>query len=261
MNRELIGVGTSISKEKNFDPMDTLLFSRDNTIAIVQVYLDYDLIDSPDYIREIREFAKENNISLTCHSPEKLNKKTLSESILSAVGELLIYQKEKRIVVHFDEQEPLKDILTHIEKMNKNNLTVCLENYYEGKDEKTFLGNIDTYNSIFNLAEKYKFSVYPVIDFPRLFISDIFNRYDSLVLAEQAIDNCAKHSFRVILHLIDFLDYSQQRDSWCALGKGLMPYKAIFDYAREREIIYDHCILEFEDKKLTLESMSETENI
>lgn len=262
MKRQLVGVGTSISREKNYDPMDTLLFAVEHDIALVQVYLDYDLIGTHDYIIEIREFARKSNITLTCHAPEPLNEKLVSEDIFSAANQLLIYQEEKKIVTHFDENEPLKKILAHIEAVTNNGLTVCLENFHEAKDENTFLANIDTFNSLFGLAGKYDLPIYPVMDFPRLFVTEIFNKYDSLVLAEQLIDNLAKHPFKVILHCIDFLNYDHtSRDSWCALGKGLMPYKAIFEYARGKNIVYDHCILEYEDKGLTLESLAEAEGI
>ncbi len=261
MERKFVGVGTSISKDENYDPMDTLLFSKDNNIEIVQVYLGYDLINNPDSIKEIGDFAGAGNITLTCHAPEQLNKKLLAENIISAAHNLLKHQKEKKLIVHFDENEPLKDTIVRVGELNKKGFSVCIENFYTAKEKDLFMKNIDTFNSLFHLAEKYDFTVYPVIDFPRLFISHIFSNYDPLVLTEQIIDNLAKHSFKVILHLIDFSDYSQHRDSWCALGKGLMPYKAIFDYARDKGIVYDHCVLEYEDKVLTLESLDETRNI
>lgn len=242
--------------------MDTLLFAVENNISIVQVYCDYDLISSPEYIKEIREFAREGTVSLTCHAPEPLNDKVVSETVLSAANLLLKYQEEKKIIVHFDEQEHLKNILEHITAITEAGLTVCLENYHTAKDEKTFLESIDTFNSVFGLAKKYNLPIYPVLDFPRLFVSDIFNRYDSLVLTEQIIDALAKYHFKVIWHLIDFLDYNHtDRGSWCALGKGLMPFKAIFEHARDKNIVYDHCVLEYEDKKLTLESLEEAEGI
>lgn len=261
MNRDLVGVGSSVSRDKDCDSLDTLLFSRDNDIKIAQIYLDYNLINKHNLIEEVREFAKINGIRLTCHSPEMLNEKTLSKSIISAANELLIYQKEKKIIIHFDENENLKDSLANIEELNRNELTVCLENFYNKKDEVTFLKNISAFNSIFSHAGKYALPLYPVIDFPRLFISDIIGNYDSLSIAKQIIDNLARYSIKIILHLIDFLDYSQERDCWCVLGKGLMPYGPIFEFARKRQIIYDHCILEYEEKGMFLESLSEIENI
>ncbi len=242
--------------------MDTLLFAVENKINIVQVYCDNDLIGSPEYMKEIREFARESMIALTCHAPVPLNEYVESEHILSAANLLLENQEEKKIIVHFDEREPLKKMLEHIQKITDAGLTVCLENYYAAQDGKTFLKNIDTFNSVFGLVKRYSLPVYPVLDFPRLFIADIFNKYDSLVLTEQIIDALSKYHFKVILHLIDFLEYDHSdRDSWCALGRGLMPYKAIFDYARDQGIVYDHCVLEYEDKKLTLESLETVKDI
>lgn len=255
MNYEQIGVATALSKEKHYDPMDTLLFCKQHDIALVQIYMDMTLVKSSDYIIEIREFAKECGIALTCHAPEPLNDRMLSEIILTAAEQLLFYQPEKKLIVHYDETQPLKKTISSVEALNKRGFAVCLENFYFARDEQTFLGNIDTFNSVFSLAEKYGFSIYPVMDFPRLFIAHIFNNYNSLVLTEQIIDTIASHPFKVILHLIDFNDYSQNRESWCALGKGLMPYNAIFQHAESRGILYDHGILEYEDKKLTLESL------
>ncbi len=242
--------------------MDTLLFCVENDIALMQVYLDYDLINSTDYLIEIRKFAKESDIILTCHAPEFLNEKLLDTTTLSAAQLLLAHQEEKKLVVHFDENETLKRMVAGIEAVNRYDMTVCLENFHKTRDEKLFLRNIDTYTSVFSVAEKYTLSVIPVIDFPRLFDSDIFNHYDSLVLCEQIVNSLALHAPKIILHCIDFMDYNHSnRNTWCALGKGLMPYKTIFEYAKQQGLSYDHCVLEYEDKKLTIESLEATELI
>jgi hypothetical protein len=256
VNRDLIGVGTSVSKDKNWDPLDTLQFARENNTKIVQIYLNDDLIAHPGLINDAREYAEENDMLLTCHSPEPLNKKALSKKNIAAANELLMHQAEKRIVIHYDEKEKLDDCLMCIEELYENELIVCLENYYVQKETKNFARNINIFNSIFTLAMQEELPVYPVIDFPRLFISGIIENVNSLLITKQILDNLSMLSMKVILHLIDFTDYGQQRNSWCAIGKGLMPYKEIFEFIHEIELDIDHCILEYEDKKLYLESLT-----
>jgi sugar phosphate isomerase/epimerase len=257
MEEIIVGVATSVSRDKKYDPIDTLLFCKENGIALAQIFLDDNLINNRKYITEVRHFAHDCSVRLTAHAPTPLNSTLCDETFVAAAKELLLYQKEKLVVVHFDEQEPLKHIVNHIQFLNKRGFTVGLENYHCSKNEADFLVHIDTYNSVFSVAQKYELLIYPVLDYARLFITDIFCVYDSLVLTGQILDHLAHYTPRMILHLIDFNDYNQHRDSWCVLGKGLMPYKAIFSHAQQNGIVYDHIVLEYEDKELARQSIEQ----
>lgn len=255
MNRNLIGVGTSVSKDKGYDPVDTLTFAAENNIKTVQVYLNNDLISNPPLIKKISNYAKEKELQLTCHSPESLNKLVLSSDLIYAAKELLIYQTENKFIVHFDENEKLDRCIDYINELYQNDLVVCLENYHLRKDAKKVAQSIQTFNAILTRGAEQNLPIYPVIDFPRLFISGIVENINALLIIKQVLDNVSMLSKKVILHLIDFSHYDQGRDTWCAIGKGLMPYQAIFNFINEINLHIDHCVLEYEDKKLFLQSI------
>jgi sugar phosphate isomerase/epimerase len=106
------------------------------------------------------------------------------------------------------------------------------------------------------MAKTDNLKVIPVLDLPRLFVPEIFNNFDSLDLCLKIIEHMAVNTEHVILHLIDMKNHNHiSRDSWCPVGRGLMPYKKIFDFAKQKNIHYDHWVLEYENKELTLESL------
>jgi hypothetical protein len=242
--------------------MDTLRFCVEHGVPLVQIYLDHSLAGNPAHIAQIREFALRNAIRLTCHAPEPLNGNVVSERIQNAAMDLLAYQQEKFLIVHFDETQPLGRILDLIGRINRSGMTVCLENFYSSRENAAFLANLETFNSVFSAAGTSSLRVLPVMDFPRLFIEHIHSSHDSLSLCEGIIDHLAAHAARLILHCIDFIDYDHRsRDTWCAVGRGLVPYRAILARAAEKNLAYDHWVLEFEDKALTLESLESVKTL
>ena len=258
MNKKLIGTATSVSKDKNYDALDTLEFAKENDISLVQVYLNKELSTQPALIAEAAFFAEKNNIKLICHLPTALNSSVFENNTIPRVKELLTHQTQKKIVLHFDEAVHLADALDYIEKLNREGLQVYLENFYADKSDTALLKNINTFTAIFSAAKKNNLPVTPVIDLPRLFIKNIVNRFDSLFLTELVLHFLNIHSYPIALHMIDFSNYSQDRNSWVAVGKGLMPYKEIFDFCKSERVVFDLCILEYEDKQRCLHSLKPT---
>lgn len=260
MDKKLIGVATSVSKDKNYDSMDTLEFAKKNNINLVQIYLNDELLGKPEFLVKVTKYAKDNNISLLCHSPEPLNNNVFKNNIIGCANELLKYQGRKKFIIHFDETIELSDSLKFIEELNKKKLCVYLENFYSELNIFTLLRNINIFISIFSITKNSNLSVIPVVDLPRLFINGIANKLDSLIFTKQLFDYLAIHTVSVALHMIDFSDNRQGKSSWTVIGKGLMPYNDIFNFCKTLGISFDHCILEYEDKKLFLDSVKPTEN-
>ena len=261
MNKNLLGIGTSVSRDRDYDPMDTLDFAKETGIPVVQVYLNDQLLTRPELIEDICEYAGEKDLRLTCHAPEPLNTNGLSPAIITAAKKLLAYQEEKKLIIHFDENERLDDCLHHIDHLYQHGIITCLENYYVRRDVKSFAHNNRIFKSIFAVARAKGLPMYPVIDFPRLFISGIVEHINALLTTKKILDVLSMLSYKTILHMIDFSDHSQKRNAWCTIGKGLMPYKAIFEFMSEIDLAIDHCVLEYEDKVLCERSLSPAQKL
>lgn len=255
MAQTLVGVASSVSKEKKYDPDDTVEFASANGIGLVQAYMDKTLLNNFKRIHRLRESASLRAVQLTCHAPELLNEKILDKIILDSMRELLAFQPKKKMVIHFDQLQPLDAVLSVIEKINGSGLTVCIENFYQGKEEASFIGNCALFNALLTACRKTGLDIVPVVDLGRLFIADYVHTYDALLLTKLMLSTIAALGFSVVFHIIDFNDYSQSRESWCALGKGLMPYGKIFSFAQKINLSVDHCVLEYEKKEMCLESM------
>ncbi|MGD9200088.1 MAG: hypothetical protein PVI26_00870 [Chitinispirillia bacterium] len=261
MNQNIIGVATSVSKYVNYDPLDTLQFSLHYNIKIIQIYLNENILFNARKIEKISTIARQNDKIIICHSPYFLNKNGISEKIISAANDIMQFQNEKKIIIHFDERENLTDSLEYVKILNNRGLSVCVENYYQNKNETSFINNLNRYNSLLILIKHFNLSAFPVIDFPRLFITPIFKNFDSLFICKQLCDLIAELSLPTTVHFIDFTNYNQNRSCWCELGKGLMPVFEIFSFLKIKHCIINHLILEFEDKRMFLDSVSKIQRM
>jgi hypothetical protein len=143
-----------------------------------------------------------------------------------------------------------------IKQLNSAGLTVCVENFYTGKDETSFLKNCSAFNALFPVCCRNGLDVLPVADLGRLFIEDYVHTYDAMLLTKMMLSTFAAFDYPVIYHIIDFLDYHQSRDSWCTLGIGLLPSRQIFDFAKTIGLSIDHVVFEYEKKQMCMESIA-----
>jgi sugar phosphate isomerase/epimerase len=254
MRRDLLGICELKFDGISFDPARTLSFCRDNAIGVCQIYTDSRILDDPGYLTELRESALKLDVALISHSPLPLNG-NLSETLIAAVGELLAYQNEKKLVVHFDESQDLENSICAVQRLNLHGLAACVENYFASTEQTSVLRTVDSFNAVFRAAKNRNLKVCPVLDLPRLFVSDIVRAHDSLSLAKQMMENASRFSGSAMFHFIDFADLGQSRSKWCAIGKGLMPYNEIIAAAKKNNLMTRECILEFETPQLVLQSL------
>ena len=256
MNPNIIGVATSVSKNVNYDPIDTLQFSLQYNIKFIQIYLNENIIFNKSKIEKIRTIAYQNDKVIICHSPYFLNENAISKTMISAAIDIMYFQKEKNIIFHFDERENLADSIEYIKILNNRGLSVYVENFYQNNNEISFINNTNKYNCLLILSKYHNISAFPVIDFPRLFISPIVKHFDSLFICKQLCDLVVELDLPTIIHIIDFTNFNQNRNCWCALGNGLMPFSEIFSFIKKKRCLIDHVMLEFEDKRMFLDSVS-----
>lgn len=249
------GVANSIAKDKNYDPVDTLDFAIKQHIKCVQLYIDQAWEQKPLLLDLITTRACQNGIVLLCHAPEPLNESVCEKEILSVASRLLTYQKEKYLVVHFDEQQPIDTALTCINRLNRSGFTVCVENYYQSYCPDKLIDTINQYNLLLENAYYDHHALLPVIDIPRFFITQIRDQINPLFLTKMIFNHLALYSYTPIVHVIDVSHWDQNRDSWCAVGKGLIPYRHIFRFLKENAIVAEFYIFEFENTEQVVQSI------
>lgn len=256
MKDKQISYASSISADKKYDPLDTLQYCKDKNISRSQLYMDNTLAQDAAKVKSLRKFAKENNISLTCHAPKELNSQIIDTTILKPIKKLLKNEEDKIIIIHFDENTAVDEAMITIESLTSNGFTVGLENFYKSTDELSVISNTAKYNLLLNLSAEHEFHLYPVIDLPRLFIKAIAENTDPLILTKMILANIAILPYPIILHMIDVKNNSQERDTWVPLGEGLLPYKEMLKLIRESEIEIHHAVLEYESKELADKSLN-----
>lgn len=255
MKKRQISYASSISADKKYDPQDTLYYCAEKSISLAQLYMDKALSEDASKVKSLRKFAKEHNISLTCHAPYELNNSLIDKDILKPLKKLLKNEERKIIIVHFDEETPIDEAMMTIESLTENGFTIGLENFYKAQDEISVISNTAKYNLILNLCAEHEFDVMPVLDLPRLFIKGISENSDPSIITKMLLANIALLPFSLILHMIDFNDNSQSRDTWVPLGEGEMPYSKLLELIRKSEIDIHHAVLEYESKELADSSL------
>ncbi|MBN1982038.1 MAG: hypothetical protein JW795_10930 [Chitinivibrionales bacterium] len=256
MDKKLIGIATSVAKEKRYDTLDALEFAVHHRFPILQVYLDFELMSNPALMEKVRHRADSQKVRLTCHSPESLSKALINKEIFTAARYLLHHQEQKQLIVHYDERVSIQESFAVIKRLHEEGFSVCLENFYQEQTEQALIRNLNCYNGLQFLTADHHIPFYPVFDLPRLYIAAIFKHYDSLLLVKQMIDTASVCEHQIILHLIDFASYTQERQNWCTFGSGLMPYEEIIAYCRRQQCRCNHAVMEYEDKTMTLQSVA-----
>ena len=88
----------------------------------------------------------------------------------------------------------------------------------------------------------------PVFDIPRLYDSRLGPVPQAMPLIEEALGVFQELETPLILHLIDTKNDAGIRSSWCPIGQGIIPYRAIFEQITARKIPLHMVVLEYEDK-------------
>ncbi|MGM0443538.1 MAG: hypothetical protein ACQEQV_05065 [Fibrobacterota bacterium] len=251
-----IGIATSIFKEKDFDPLETVRYITDRGLTTVQLYMDSALEKDMDALNNLRELCTEKKLHVLCHSPYYLNREVINDGRhIASLNRVFPRNQKKEVVFHFDEETTVETALSVIRMLNKNSITVCLENYYKFTDRDSLVTNINRFNLLINRAAEQNLDCIPLIDIPRLFIAG-FEEFNSLFLTELLLNNITYSNRSVILHLIDFTDRRQRREDWCAIGSGLMPYETLFDIMKRYRLQVRYAVLEYEATDPVPDSLS-----
>lgn len=238
----ILSLSTALSWNHNWDPIHSLNLTQEFNIQSCQVYINNNFSD--DKIEEIKKY----NLNYIYHSPSSIEDEALNKEEIEVVKKLA-NGKDVYVVYHHDLKVPVDKSLDIIKSLNKEGITVLLENFYASRDQHDVRENIESYKRLIIEAHFNNLKLIPLLDIPRLFIegiNSILNPYDETISLINLINSLGSTLY---LHLIDAKNDTQSRESWCAIGEGYIPYKKIFNYLKKSKIKIPMIVLEYEDEK------------
>ncbi len=249
-----IGVANSISKNFNYDPRDTLHYVKNEGFECLQIYLSNELLQHTDWYPELEEnFSSE--LSVVFHAEGDLNRTFFSSSYYQLLQHFFTHSSDPHYILHFDEQIQVDHLVDLIEKQVPKNEIVYLENYFKSPGPVAAVKNIKKFMALFTLVLADQKKLLPVLDIPRFFHANLqWSPSEALNWIFQLMNFFSLRRIPVLLHLVDYSDPRQQRNQFCPVGEGYIPYSDFFKFVIKTEPLISGIILEYEDKLNPLKS-------
>ena len=253
-----IAVATSIYKDNNFDPFETIKYAVENKIPAIQFFMDKKLQDDLQKIENIRDLCQKSLIKILCHSSQEIGNVSHDTAHCKALSSIFLPETGKYCIFHFDEKAPIVSMISDCEKLADFGLIPCIENFYKEKTLDSLKANMKNYLSFFDIALEKGIPVSPVLDFPRLFVEQFIN-FNPVSLSKLLIQKFAKR--KIIIHAIDSKLPRQDREDWCAVGneKGIVNWIDIFEYIKNQDVFVEYAVLEYENTLFINESIQNLE--
>lgn len=248
MSLPSIGVANSISANFDFDPLDTINFAKRENFGSVQIYLNDDLVQNRSTLKKIQQ--QENNFEkFFYHAEGMLNPDFLDSEYQKLLYRFLEGSQHSNYILHFDENIEIDKLLSLVENLKMEEITLYIENFFSHKNKDNAEKNIKKYMALFTLTNNFHENILPVLDIPRLFHQNLcFTIDQALEWCYQLLNFFGNKNIPVLLHLIDCKEASQSRFSYCPIGEGYIPYQEIFDFLVKTAAPVSNIILEYEDK-------------
>ncbi|RQV99262.1 MAG: hypothetical protein EH225_11880 [Calditrichaeota bacterium] len=251
-----VGIANSVSFNVDYDPVDTLYFAHQSKFDMVQIYINEAMLEEKQKLVELVDRIKEMPLSTVYfHAHGEFNREFAGSDYKVKLFNFLNRFENSRLIHHFDENEDLDNIIQLVDQLHADNRRMYLENYFQKQGASNAEKNLRKYTAVFSLVNSFESKIFPVIDIPRFFHKDIeFTDETSLNWCYQILNFFGNRRMPIVLHLIDALDPKQDRNDYCPVGKGYIPYKEIFNFIRKNRVQIEGIILEFLEKINPLKS-------
>jgi len=251
-----IGVANSVSFNQDYDPIDTIQFMKQSNFDMVQIYINQSLARNPAKLKTLSQKIHEQAIDpLYFHAEGEFNQRFLSNDYRDSLFKYLDNFQQSRVVYHFDEKEELDTMLRIVDDFISANRVLYLENFFQEGGVQNAEKNLRKYNAVFSLVNNFDTRIFPVIDIPRLFHENLgFKEKEALNWCYQVLNFFGNRRIPVLLHLIDARHPRQDRNDFCPVGEGYIPYHEIFSFVNKNQVAIEGIILEYLDKINALKS-------
>jgi len=254
LSTNILAVASSVSADRGFDTLDAVEYAIDNEFKGFQAFINEQIVNNTKLRGKIRSICKDKHLTLIAHAPGTLNWDNVSDaSVNSAAQNLLALESRVLVVYHYDETVGLEEGLECLKYLCDQGITTCLENFFmlgAGTSEKCF----KDYLFLLTKAKTSGIDFVPVLDIPRIYDAKVNLAHMAHELLEEAFNVFKSIEIPIILHLVDMYSATQERNSWCPIGQGRIPYMDIFGQMSQCKIPIYMIVLEFEDKVNPVES-------
>jgi sugar phosphate isomerase/epimerase len=251
-----IGIANSVSYNLDYDPMDTIRFMGQSGFDLIQIYFNKKLINDTQKLQSLIKQVEDQSLSnVYFHAAGEFNQDFLNTDYRETFNKFLENFEQPRVIYHFDENEELESMLQIVDKFAAQNRVLYLENFFQGEGIQKAEKNLRKFTAVFSLVNNLDTRIYPVIDIPRFFHQKLkFTLQDALGWCYQILNFFGNRDLPVLLHLIDSHKASQERNDFCPVGQGYIPYQEIFKFISKNQVAVEGIILEYLDKVNTLQA-------
>ena len=231
--------------------MKTLSFAHDGLFDGVQIFLrpDWDR----DYVEAIGAALRSFYLEPILHWPQKLSLSRAADTYLLALSRAFFGQRDGGpIVMHFDGSLPVSETVAALNKVTEAGFLPALENTIGVSEDALSRRYIEKYVAALVKAER----ACACIDIPRLWCSKNGPVNEALSRLAFIVGGLSALVEPAMLHLIDTKNEKQERNDWCCLGEGIIPWDDVGATLKVSGIQVKHVILEFEETEMTQKSFS-----
>lgn len=220
-----IAVSSALAVDHGWDPLYALGLCSRWSVSVCQIYVTNETAAEKSRLIRIREFAQAKGIELVIHGPADLGSSLITPSLMDAYRYLLEGQNRQVVVTHYNWRIPEQERRSAVEELNRNGLTAGIENFHYGKKSEDLIGEFDSWLTELAELDDSDRSAVAVFDLPRVFHSSVGSLVDSEMLVKRFFSQIPEKGRPFIYHMIDCRSDDQERSSWCALGKGSIPWR------------------------------------
>ncbi|MBN2616922.1 MAG: hypothetical protein JXR64_01280 [Spirochaetales bacterium] len=242
-------LSTALSSNHNWDPIYSMEITQKLGVKSCQIYIGNGFDQGK--IDQINNY----NLNIIFHSNHTLDNSSLDMLEISIIKK--IKSNRKYVVYHHNPKISPVECYNVISELNRLGITPLLENFYDLSSGLKAKDIINNYLETIDFCNSLDF--FPLIDFPRLFKDNIAKEIDPFKETERILNNFK--NYRMYAHLIDVNNNSQNRESWCPIGSGVIPYNNIYKAIVNNNIEVPLWILEFEDESHILQSIEYINNL
>jgi len=251
-----IGIANSVSANFGYDIFDALNFEKQSNFDLIQIFLNREHINDAIFLKKLKDYLfGSRGKPVYFHAQGFLNREFQESEYSQKLFEFISNFDHSKLIIHFDETAQLEEMLDIISYFSDHKPVLHLENYFRSPGKINAEKNIRKYLALFTLANSQEFKLAPVLDIPRLFNAKLeFTNDEAVQWCFELFNYFGNRGIPILLHLIDANKATQERNTYCSVGEGYIPYPDIFQFIVKIKVPIEGIILEFEDKIHPLKS-------
>ena len=249
-----LGIASSVARKHDYSWEYTVDFCARYNLSLIQFYWQ-------NPIPRITKLETLNIAQRYLHLPVKADTTIgFPEHSSKICTDFSEYYKSRNLILHQppeqicdDDKEGSADQLLH--QLNGLNFRLGLENDYSE--------SLTGFQSGLDICSRHNFQFFAVFDIHKFFHR--FYRTHSVGQIVQACADlflyCRKLNLTLLLHIIDSGSFAADRDLWCPVFEGVIPYRQIFELIKASRVNCEGIILEYEDELMAAESIRRLRDI